>query len=142
MLKKFVFACACAAAAALAGCAPATMQGLREKPGGSGSFEAAQDYQRVYRTVLDNARRCYQHGMVTATMVVQGDLFTDTRTGVVTVALHGGMGVDTHLGVDVKSLGENRTQVTTYHAMSGWSDSPAMVRQWVLDGSAECKAKK
>jgi len=129
-------------AAALAGCAPATLQGLREKPAGSSTFEAPQNYQRAYRTIITNARKCYQTGMITAQMVVTGDLYNDTKTGEVTVALHGGLGVDTYLGIDIKALTEETTQVKTFHALSSWKDGATLVKQWVLDGSTECGLKK
>ena len=125
---------------ALAGCAPATLQGLREKPAGQASFEVRQNYQRVYRTVINNARRCWQTGMVTAQVVVQGDLYTDIRTAEITVALHGAVGVDTHLGIDIKAIEEDRTEIRVYYAMSGGARSAKAIERWVKDGATECSA--
>jgi hypothetical protein len=127
--------------AALTGCAPATLQGLREKPTGTGQFEVDQNYQQVYRTVITNARKCWQSGLITAQMVVTGDLFTDTKAGEVTVALHGAAGVDTYLGVDIKAVADDRTQVRTYYAMSSWAAGPAAIESWVRTGSTTCSGK-
>lgn len=131
------FATAIALTAALAGCAPATMQELRLKPGGEANFQSPQNYQAVYRTILSNARRCYQAGMITAQMIVQGDLYTDTQTGEVTVALHGGLGVSTYLGVDIKSIGNDVTEVKIFSSSSNLAAAKA-IRAWVETKSDSC----
>jgi hypothetical protein len=123
----------------LAACAPATLQGLRERPAGQLKFEVAKSYQPVYRTILSNARRCHQTGLITAQMIVQGDLYTDTRTAEITVALHGGLGVDTHLGIDIKALSDESTEVRTFYALSSWKATARAVEAWVRDGSTECR---
>jgi hypothetical protein len=126
------------AAFLIAGCAPATMQGLREQPGSQAAkFEVEQNYQAVYRTIVTNARKCWQTGMITAQMVVTADLYTDTKTGQISTALHGGLGVDTYLGIDIKALSDTRTEVTTY-GVSAWSKVAKVVEQWVKDGHTDC----
>ncbi len=42
--------------------------------------------------------------MISTQMNVQGDLYDDLKEGNITVALHGGLGVDTHLTIDTKQL--------------------------------------
>lgn len=123
--------------ALLAGCAPATMRELRQKPGSEVSFQTMQNYQAVYRTVLSNARRCHQFGMITAQWVVQGDLYTDTQAGEVTVALHGGLGVSTYLGVDIKAIGSHMTEVRVV-SFSSNRDTTRAVQGWVEGRSNRC----
>lgn len=122
----------------LAGCAPATMQGLREKPHGQTKFEVQRSYQSVYRTVLNNSRKCWQAGLITAQMIVTGDLYSDTRSGEVTVALHGGAGVDTYFGVDIKAVAEDRTEVQTFSAGRGWAPAASAVKEWLELGHTDC----
>ena len=122
----------------LAGCAPATIEGVRQAPAGHETLVLDQPYQQVYRTVVTNARRCYQTGMVTAQMVVTGDLYTDTQTGQVTVALHGGLGVDTYMGVDIKALDDKRSQVDTFVSLSTWTRALPMVKRWLTQGDTPC----
>lgn len=114
-----------------AGCAPSTAQNLREKHHGRAVFEVQENYQPVYRKILTNARDRFQAGLITAQMVVQGDLYTDTKSGNVTVALHGGLGVDTHMTIDIEALSENQTRITTYYALGTWKNSPKLVEEWV-----------
>lgn len=129
------------AAALLAGCAPPTLQGLRENPAGTTRFEVGQNYQQVYRTVIANARKCYQGSAgPMAQNVVTGDLYTDIRSGEISVALHGAAGVDTYLGIDIKALADDRTEVRTYYRPSTWASSAAGVES-MLRGGSECRPR-
>jgi hypothetical protein len=123
----------------LFGCAPATIQGLRENHAGKISFDVDENYQSVYRKVLTPARNCWQSGLITAQMVVQGDLYTDTRQGNVTVALHGGAGVDTYFTVDVVALSDSKTRVTVYHAFRNQERAAQAVELWVKENSTVCR---
>jgi hypothetical protein len=130
---------AVAVALALTGCAPATIEGVRQAPAGHETLVLEQGYQQAYRTVVTNARRCYQTGMITAQMVVTGDLYSDTQSGQITVALHGAVGVDTYLGVDIKALSDQRSQVDSYVSLSSWKPALGVVKRWLTEGSTECK---
>lgn len=123
----------------LFGCAPATVQGLRENHAGKITFDVDENYQSVYRKVLTPARDCWQSGLITAQMVVQGDLYTDTWRGNVTVALHSGAGVDTYFTVDVEALSEAKTRVTVYHAFRNQERAAQAVELWVKQNSKLCR---
>jgi len=131
------------AALGIAGCAPSTAGGVRELGTDRRyTFEAEQNYQQVYRKVLANARKCYQTGLITAQMVVQGDLYHDTKTGEITVALHGGFGVDTYEVIDIAAIGDSRTKIVGYRSIGPVTVSEQLSRDWVLDDSVECSPKK
>jgi hypothetical protein len=118
------------------------MQGVREKHSGEYTFKASEPYQAVYRTVLHQARECFATGMITAQMVVDGDLYTDIKSGNVSVALHGGAGVDTYLVIDIKESTSTSSSVTVYNSLSTWERPARAVESWVLHGATECKAAK
>jgi hypothetical protein len=122
----------------LSACAPATIQGLKAQHAGKLAFEIDQNYQSVYRSIVTQARTCYQAGMITAQMIVQGDLYTDIRSGNVTVALHGGLGIDTYLTIDITAIGDNKTSVQTYYATDTWHNGAGAVERWVKNKSTEC----
>ena len=129
-------------AAPLSGCAPSTAAGVREMgPERRYAFIAAQDYQSVYRKILEQARKCYQTGMITAQMVVQGDLYHDTRSGTVTVALHGGLGVDTYQVIDVSAIDESQTRVVGHYSLGPVEKYGEALKEWVLEDSRECGPK-
>lgn len=120
------------------GCAPATVQKLRENPTGQSSFETNENYQSVYRKIVTNARRCYQGGMITAQMVVQGDLYTDIKKGNVSIALHGGLGISTYANVDIEAITEDKTKVIIYYGMGSWEGITRVVEAWIKQGSDKC----
>lgn len=125
---------------ALLGCAPATLDGVRKMGADrSYTFTAPQNYQQVYRTVLDQARKCYQTGMITAQMVVQGDLYHDIKSGTVSVALHGGLGVDTYQVIDISEAGENNTKIVGHYSLGSVRDYGSLLESWVLAGNKECR---
>ncbi|HCP77734.1 MAG: hypothetical protein CML16_11130 [Pusillimonas sp.] len=126
---------------ALTGCAPATLDGVRQMgPERSTTFTADQNYQHVYRKILRQARACHQTGMITAQMVVQGDLYHDIKSGTVSVALHGGLGVDTYQVIDVVAVDGSKTKVTGHYSLGSVQEQGELLRAWVLQDSTECPA--
>lgn len=127
------------AGAALAGCAPTTAAGVRALgPERAYVFEAPENYQAVYRKVLERSRTCFQVGALTAQMVVQGDLYHDIRSGTITVALHGGLGIDTYRVVDITAHDDARTKVVGHFVRDPVERSGAILKEWVLENSMEC----
>lgn len=131
-----------AVSALLSGCAPSTAGGVREMgPTRQYAFVAPENYQPVYRKVLDQARKCYQTGMITAQMVVQGDLFHDSKSGVITVALHGGLGVDTYQVIDLNAIDEKQTKIVGHYSLGPVETYGRILKEWVLENSNECGLK-
>lgn len=127
----------------LSGCAPTTAAGVREM-GAERQFvfTAHENYQSAYRKILEQARKCYQTGLITAQMVVQGDLFHDTKSGSVTVALHGGLGVDTYQVIDVFAIDDVQTKVSAHYSVGSVEQQSQLLKQWVLENSKECALRK
>lgn len=124
----------------LYGCAPTTAIGVREMGAERRvAFEAPANYQAVYRKVLDQSRKCWQSGMVTAQMVVTGDLYTDIRSGTITVAMHGALGVDTYQVIDISALDDTRSKVVGHYAAGPVEQFGHALRQWVLADATDCR---
>ena len=102
------------------------------------TFEVSENYQPVYRKVLAQTRKCYQTGMITAQMVIQGDLFHDIKSGVITVALHGGLGVDTYQVIDITAINEKLTKVVAHYSIGPVEKYGGILKTWVLDNSTDC----
>jgi hypothetical protein len=127
----------------MAGCAPTTAVGVREMgPERRYEFVAPENYQPVYRKILEQARKCHQTGLITAQMVVQGDLYHDTKSGTITVALHGGLGVDTYQVIDVAAIDEQQTRVVGHYSLGPVEKIGDTLKEWVLENSKECAPKK
>jgi len=135
----FKFFAMAAVAITLSGCAPATVHQLREQPKGQLTFQVTQNYQAVYRTILRSARKCHQGAMLATQLVVQGDLYTDIQSGEVVVSVHAAYGIDTHMGIDIKAVTDNVTEVKVYSAFSNLATSRA-VQAWVEKNSDQCIA--
>jgi hypothetical protein len=127
---------------ALTGCAAPSPQALREKPAGKVAFEIDRNYQPVYRAILDRARPCYQGGMITAQMIVQGDLYHDTKSGTVTVALHGALGIDNYIAIDVKAVNDGRTRVETFYVWDNMLTAAQVVEDWANERTSDCRLAK
>lgn len=127
---------------ALTGCAPSTAGGVRSMgPSRQVEFIAPENYQPVYRKTLEQARKCWQTGMITAQMMVQGDLYHDTKSGTITVALHAGYGVDTYQVIDITAIDEHSTKVVGHYSMGSVNKYGAILKQWVLENSTDCDLK-
>lgn len=75
----------------LTGCAASTPQEARDMgPERHYRFTVDQDYQAVYRRLLEAERTCFQGGaLITASMIANGELYPDTRSAEITVGLYG-----------------------------------------------------
>ncbi len=128
----------------LFGCAPATVQGLRENPAGSITFEAPENYQSVYRKIMTPARDCWQQGasLLTADMDVHGELYSDIRKGSISITARGGAGAQTYMAIDIVALADNKTRITTYYALRGSLLRAKAVEEWVKNNSTACHVQE
>ena len=129
----------------ICGCAltPPTADGVRAMgPERQIVFIAPENYQPVYRKILDEARRCFQFGVMSAQGMVQGDIFQDTRSGRITHTMVGGFGNQTFEVIDVVAIDNNQTRVVGHyvHATESASKYHAeALKKWVLDNTPMCE---
>lgn len=102
-------------------CAPMSAQGIRDA-GNTQSFTVPINYQAAYRILLDEMRRCMQGGLITATVIVHGDLFTDIHKGVITPTMHGGFGAMPLVVVDIVELDPSSSRMDVLSKSAGSSD--------------------
>lgn len=117
-------------AALLAGCAAATPQEARELEGRTVHITVADDYQSVYRRIVDVERRCFQTNLITASQIVNSDLYTDTRTASISVGIYG-MSAAIYQVIDIAAEAD-ATHITASFPLgdleqwrdriSGWAD--------------------
>lgn len=120
----------------LAGCATTPSELRNAGPEHRATFVMQQNYQSAYREILARQRACEQASLITASYVVQGDLFTDIQSGTITTALHGATGVVTETVIDIKAAGEGASEVVISTARNA-ARYAAGVRKW-LAGVQEC----
>lgn len=123
----------------LSACAAGTPQQAREM--GTERryvFQVDLDYQTTYRRILEAARPCYQTNMITASMIVDGDLYPDTRSGTVTVGLYGALGPSLYQVIDVHGLDGARSEVTAIFPIGPVEMRGIKVKGWAEATSNEC----
>ncbi len=123
----------------LVGCAPATLDGVRNLQGNKDSFIADQNYQAVYRTVFRQLKKCNEYNVVLQRQETHGELYTDIKTGTVYTALSSMFGKDIFLVVDMKYLEDSKTEVITQYGYTNSNNRDGLIKSWVLDGNTECK---
>ena len=114
----------------LTGCAASSYQALQNDPAVKDQFVIDRNYQAVYRDVLSAARQQYQGALMGGSMNVNGQLYTDIKTGEIDISISGMAGSKIYGGVTITALSDQRSEVTSYAALSTWSDFPDYVRRW------------
>ena len=124
----------------LVGCTSGTYKELKNSPVTKYDFHADMNYQAVYRTVLAKMRECHQVGMLTAQILVQGELYTDIEQAEITASMQGGLGTDVFLGVDIEKVEKNKSRVTVFSGIRSWNKSAQAVQEWVESDYQGCQS--
>lgn len=106
----------------LSACAPMSVQGIREA-GNIESFTVAENYQAAYRLLVEEMRRCMQYGMITASVVVHGEVYTDIKKAVITPTMHGGFGAMPLFVVDIVEVNAGSARVDVITKSAGTADA-------------------
>jgi hypothetical protein len=119
----------------LSGCANSTIGGVR----GMGSdrqftFVAPENYQPVYRKILDQTIKCYPHSYQ---LVVERDIFTDTKSGTISVRFQGPVSAAVMWVIDLSALDEKQTKVVGYFAYGSPDKKGQILKEWVLENLKE-----
>lgn len=126
-------------AALVAGCAASTPQQARDMgPDRRYMFQVDVDYQTTYRRILETARMCHQTSLITASQIVSGDLYPDTKSGTVTVGMYGALGPLLYQVIDVRGIDGARTEVTATFPMGSVAKMGEKVRGWAEATSDGC----
>jgi hypothetical protein len=126
----------------LAGCGPNNAAALRHKgPTRQFEFQVEKNYLVVYRRLLEQARACLQDNLITAQIVAQGDLFPETKSGTVTVAMHAAYGIDTYEVFDVAAVDEDTSKVTAHYWLGNVDHAGRRLKAWVIDNATSCDAQ-
>ncbi|SDD58218.1 hypothetical protein [Aquimonas voraii] len=129
---------------ALAGCMGGTAA-LREKPAGVHTFEVQGALAEVANAIHAQARRCYSGGTYmpsgVQTSQTQASLQLDEAKGraQIDVTLHGALGPQTWLLMDLRRIDSGRTGVEVLYARSGYERRAKAVERWIKEGYEKCR---
>lgn len=123
----------------LVGCAASSPEEARELgPDRRYVFQVDRSYQKVYQTILDNARKCWQGPVGTAMQMVNGDLYPDSRTGTISVGMYGAMGPQLYQVIDVRGTEGDRTEVVAMFPFGPVDKLGPRLKVWAEGSSSEC----
>lgn len=124
-----------AVALSLSACTSMSVKEIRDA-GQKDSFIVKKNYQAAYRPLSEETRRCFQIGLITASWVVHGDLYTDIKRGTITVEMVGGMGTKGLLVVDVSEVDSNSSRIDIMEPPGQQSITPRIKK--FFDGVPIC----
>jgi len=136
------FAAISIAAALLAGCAAGNVSEIRADPANAVRLDLDQNYQRVYKNVLDKMHECIGESWagVFAQVRIRHALYSDLQEGNIGYVMDN-LGVANHyLQVDIKGLPNNKTRLDAYVHFATWKPHLDRVKAWAVDGQAPCDA--
>lgn len=128
----------------LAGCMGGTAA-LREKPAGVHTLEVEGALTDVANAIHAQARRCYSGGTYmpsgVQTSQTQASLQLDAAAGraQIDVTLHGALGPQTWLLMDLRQMESGRTGVEVLYARSGYERRAKAVERWIKEGYDKCR---
>lgn len=129
---------ALAASCLLAGCFASTPKQFEEVAKSKTTLTVESNYQAAYRKVVTLARECWAAGMISGSMGVTGDLYTDIRTGQIQVGVHGGLGIMLLGVIDFQALSDSSTRVTISQRHEN-AHYAKQVRAWLAGTSEGCR---
>ena len=77
-------------------------------------YTVNQNYQALYKRGLAKAQECHEGGLLTATIISDGKLYTDLEEAEITIYLMGGLGRQMHHGVTLKAIDKENTLLNIY----------------------------
>ncbi len=123
----------------LVGCAPATVQGVRDDASGRAEIDVELNYQEVYRRIITPARACFQgSGLLGPQFIVQGDVFTDVPKAEIAFVIAGTFSSTHPAVIDIAGFGPSRTRIVSHYWSRGWAEIGSLVERWVREGYTGC----
>lgn len=133
-----------ALALVLAGCAAGNVSEIRADPANAIRMELDQNYQRVYKNVLDKMHECIGESWagLFAQVRIRHALYSDLQEGNIGYVMDNLGQANHYLQVDIKGLPGNKTQLAAYVYFPTWRPQLDRVRAWAMNGQAPCEAPR
>lgn len=124
----------------LSGCAAGTVNELRSDPANSIKLEINQNYQRVYKNLLEKMQECMGEGWVGvfAQNHIRHAMFNELQEANISYVMSN-LGYQNHyLHVDIKGSGRDNTKMDAFVHFSTWRSVLSRVEVWATDAKATC----
>ena len=126
----------------LIGCAAGTVNELRSDPANSIHVEIKQNYQRVYKNLLEKMRECMGEGWAGAfaQFHIRHAMYNELREANISFVMSN-LGQQNHyLQVDIRGLEDEKTKLDAFIYFPTWKSTLAKVQPWATDEKAKCDA--
>jgi hypothetical protein len=124
----------------MTGCAARSLNDLRTKPSKSLHVEVDQNYQRLYKNLLEKMNECMTGGNIslTARFDIRHSVLSELREAQVGYYMTN-YGTESYwLLVDLKGIDKDKTKLDAYVAVSTWESRLKEVEAWATDPSSTC----
>lgn len=124
----------------LAGCS-LSPQLRREDAAGQLSFTAAGSLQRVYETMLDHARTCYERASSSNIYLVLGNSAFPGNNGTIRILRQRALAQEELFSIEMSRRDDGTTEVTEVtvsYAQQRFRMAAAAMEAWIKKGSSEC----
>lgn len=125
----------------LASCATSNVKELKRYSGNSVEFTVEENYQRVYKNLLDKLHECKGEAWtdVSASYHIRNELFNERKEGHITFIMSNAGIHSYYMHIDFTSIADKKTKAKAYVYYSTWEDYLPLIKQWALDGNSGCE---
>jgi len=129
-----------AVVALLTGCAAGTVKDLKSDPANSIRVQIDQNYQRVYKNLLERMQECMGEGWVGvfAQNHIRHAMYSELQEANISFVMSN-LGYQNHyLHVDIKALEQEKTKLEAFVYFSTWRSALGRIEAWARDTNATC----
>ena len=137
-MNQLRFAAVFALVLGVSGCATSNFEDLKNNPKKVERFEVAVPYQQAYGTIVREARRCFEMTGAGGAIRVTGEVFSDTKKAEVTLGRQTGIGNVADLAIDLRALGDSRTEIIAAYQRDSTAGIVRAMRAWLESNAKNC----
>jgi len=124
----------------LTACAASNVRDLRDNSSAQMEFKVEENYQRVYKNLLDKMHECVGEGWagVFASYHINSELYNELGEGEISFMMSNAGMQSYYMQMDVASLSEAQAKVNAYVYYSTWEKNLPLIKQWAVNGDSSC----
>ena len=100
-------------------------------------FYSEKNYQRIYRTILNNADFCMKHVGLSKSMA-EGQLFSDIKAADISIMQQSFLGKYPHIRVNIE-VDKNKTKVIVSNDFESWDELAKAIQGWIINETSFCR---
>lgn len=137
-MKKLILIITCVF---IASCAASNVKEIKKYSGSSVEFTVEENYQLVYKNLLDNIHECKGEVWAgeSASYRIKDELFTDLKEGHITFIMYNNGSQSYYIHTDMTLIADNKTKVKSYIYDFTGEDYLPLIKQWAFDGNSGCE---